>query len=607
MTLKAGDALADGCLILGKPLAPKNQIQLWVAQYFQPDAPPVEVLLRLILREHLQDAKLHNALNNELERLATLHHPTLYLPILHGVSDDFFYLVTPFFSGHTLRQIMFSHLAQYDLPIPWHHAARILLGLCDALQYAYSKNEKRSAYADPTEIFLHGNLTPEHIGIDKDGSTCLLDFGVAKIFRPRYETENGLLEGHPTYLSPEQVTTHERSPASEMFALGTILFEMCVGQPPYPRVSLVETLRAIQIEPPPPMISEKQAIPVLLQEIALCLLEKHPDDRFASPAALQRALLRVLEEEAPQHNDQTLAQWVQRVQISDDPFHKDNELDLDEASQFFDDQVPNSHGVLKIKIEGLADDQTRPFNPALDAYASAGASLLSPSQLPNAFDDDATIAKNAPKDDITAVHLPDLPVAFDEDDGAQMNVVFLDEVTSRFSPLFTPEPGTLPQVLSSNSTPAPPSHETNAPITPAISEATSAEIDIFLSQTPPPSASKTLPPPETLRRPHAPHTPPPLDPPDAQTQPGVPHPSPPPHLLAESDFSTDAEISTVKPLPHSTPPKETLSAPTSSPSLDDTFSSPPSRSPSPLVLSLAIGLSLSALAAIAWWLGWLRH
>jgi serine/threonine protein kinase len=605
MILKAGDALANGSLILGKPLAPKNQIQLWVAQSIQPDSPPTEVLLRLILREHLQDAKLHLSLINELERLATLQHPTLYLPVQYGVWDDYFYLVTPFFSGHTLRQIMFSHLAQFDLPIPWHHAARILSSLCDALHHAYSKNEKRSAYADPSEIFLHGNLTPEHIGIDKDGNICLLDFGVAKIFRPRYETENGLLEGHPTYLSPEQVTTHERSTASEMFALGTILYEMCVGQPPYPRVSLVETLRAIQIEPPPPMISEKQAIPVLLQEIALCLLEKHPDDRFNSPAALQRALLRVLEEEAPTHNTQTLAQWVQRIQISEDPFHKDNELDLDEASQFFDDQVPNSHGVLKIKIEGLADDQTRPFNPALDAYAAAGASLLSPTQLPNAFDDDATIAKNAPKDDITAVHLPDLPVAFDDDDDAQMNVLFLDENTSRFSPLFTPEPGTLPQILSSNSTPIPPSHENNSPIQPAINEATSAEIDIFLSQTPPPSVPKTMPNAEILHAQRAPHTPAPqpLDSTDVQTQPGVPHPQPPNPFLPDPDFSTDAEISTVKPL--SSELQDILAAPTSSPNLDDTLSTPPSRSPSPLVLSLAIGLLLATLLVLAWSLGWL--
>ncbi|MCB9640796.1 MAG: protein kinase [Myxococcales bacterium] len=594
MTLKAGDSLADGEIILGKPLAPKNQIQLWSAQYFRKDKPPAEVLLRLIQKKHLQDAKLEQVLEKELNRLKALDHTTLFLPIQHGHWKEYFYLITPFFSGHTLRQLMFSHLAQYDIPIPWYHAARVILGLCDALEYAYNKNEKRSAYADPSEQYLHGNLTPEHIGIDTNGTINLLDFGVAKIFRPRYETENGLLEGHPTYLSPEQVTSHYRDPSSELFALGTILYEMCVGQPPYPRVSLVETLRAIQVEPPPPMISKKQDIPVLLQEVALCLLEKHPDDRFSNPNALKRALQRVLDEElpnetlSPDENKEALSLWVQRIKIKEDPFHKDNELDLDEASQFFDDEVPSSHGVLKIKIEGLADDQTRPFNPALDAFASSG--LLSPVQLPNAFEgEDATIAGGVPKDDdpTSMTDYPDLPVAFDDD--AKMNVLFLDEATSRFSPLtFTPEPGTLPEAVSATSTPAPPS-EVLSPISPTA-EAASAEMDAFISQTPPPSIPHhTKSSPFHTTPSHAPQTPTPepFEDPDSQTQPGAPAPLPP-----ETQASTDAEINTVGPIP-------------SIDINDDTLSTPPPDNKMVLYISVVVGLLASA-AVLAWMFGLIK-
>ena len=506
MRVKAGDAIADGLYILGQPVSRQGRIEIWNAQQCLPQQPPTEVTLRLMALPYLQELRLDDALVSECERLEALSHPQLQLPCGHGIWKGLFYLATPLFVGKTLRQILFSSLSFEDQPIPWPFAVHLLAELCDGLAYAYSQNPSlRSAYTDPHRLYLHGNLTPEHIGILEDGSPYLLDFGLAKIFRPRYETENGLLEGHPSYLSPEQITLHIREPSSELFSLGVILYELCAGQPPYPRISLIETLRAIQIEPAPPLSSPKQDIPLFLQECVSCLLEKHPEDRFATPAILQRVLRRILKDAKAEVDPDALALWVKERKIPVDPLEKERELILDDESQLFDEGT-NARDMMKIKIAGLADDQTRPFNPALD-IVQLRADALAISDLPSAFDEEDevtsqhTVSESFAAEDTALTPRPSLPILPDGDATSRAHLLFLDEMPSD-APLmsFTPEPGMLFQVLADTTTPIPPYDDEPPSVSPpqkqrsAIPPQTPVPLDLSKRRSPlsaPPSSTSS--------------------------------------------------------------------------------------------------------------------
>lgn len=144
---------------------------------------------------------------------------------------------------------------------------------------------------------LHRDLKPENVMITTDGFVKILDFGLAKLIGPAtaqlgtdtptasFLTGSGVACGTAPYMSPEQLSGRPPSHASDLFALGCILFESLTGKNPFARPSIVETMHAIVYEQPA-KAEPAGEVEARLHDVALRCLEKRPEDRYSSAREL---------------------------------------------------------------------------------------------------------------------------------------------------------------------------------------------------------------------------------------------------------------------------------------------------------------------------------
>lgn len=208
------------------------------------------------------------------------------------------YFTMKFVHGYTFREVL-DYRDRYDLT----QLVGVLLQVAQALAYAH------------THGVIHRDLKPENILVGPYGEVLLMDWGLAKvrhrdpsteaaapepdsdhpITSPRAQTltDHDRLQGTPNYMSPEQT---RRDPdidgRTDVFSLGTILYEVLAGQLPPRGETIDEILSSIQKrEPPPPSdLQEKYLVPDLLEGICMRCLKKTPEERMPSADQLIREL-----------------------------------------------------------------------------------------------------------------------------------------------------------------------------------------------------------------------------------------------------------------------------------------------------------------------------
>src|SRR5262249_42668074 len=148
---------------------------------------------------------------------------------------------------------------------------------------------------------IHRDLKPSNILVAAEGLVKIVDFGLAKLREPlaglpdvttttggETGTSPGALLGTPSYMSPEQARGEEATPASDQFALGSVLYEMLTGRPAFERGSTAETISAILRDEPTPIAQLRPGVPAPLLWIVERCLSKEPRERYASTRDLAR-------------------------------------------------------------------------------------------------------------------------------------------------------------------------------------------------------------------------------------------------------------------------------------------------------------------------------
>jgi serine/threonine-protein kinase len=167
--------------------------------------------------------------------------------------------------------------------------------------------------------YVHRDLKPSNILLDADGEPYVTDFGLAKVFLPGTEpTATGAIVGTPSYMAPEQAAGQgaEVGPASDVYSLGAILYELLTGQPPFRQETPLDTLLAVLGGEPKPPRQIDRRVPRALELIAMKCLARAPSQRYASAAALADDLERFLRHEElearPPHLVQRVYRWFRR-------------------------------------------------------------------------------------------------------------------------------------------------------------------------------------------------------------------------------------------------------------------------------------------------------
>ena len=212
----------------------------------------------------------------EIKVTANLQHPHI-LP-LHdsGEADSFLFYVMPYVEGETLRDRI-----DREKQLPVDEAVALATKVAGALQHAHEHG------------VIHRDIKPGNILL-QGGEPVVADFGIALalgVAGGTRLTETGLSVGTPFYMSPEQATGDQVVGAStDTYALGSVLYEMLVGEPPYPGTTAQAVLGKIIAGKPVSATEHRPSIPANVDAAVRKALEKLPADRFASAQEFIRAL-----------------------------------------------------------------------------------------------------------------------------------------------------------------------------------------------------------------------------------------------------------------------------------------------------------------------------
>ena len=212
----------------------------------------------------------------EIKTTAALQHPHI-LPLFDsGEAGGFLYYVMPFIDGETLRGKL-----DRETQLGIEESVRIASDVASALHYAHEHG------------VIHRDIKPENILLH-DGRPMVADFGIALAVSAAAGgrmTETGLSLGTPHYMSPEQATAEkEISARSDVYSLGSVLYEMLTGEPPHMGNSAQQIIMKIITEEAAPVTKLRKAVPLNVAATVAKSLEKLPADRFASARAFAEAL-----------------------------------------------------------------------------------------------------------------------------------------------------------------------------------------------------------------------------------------------------------------------------------------------------------------------------
>src|SRR6266496_2932296 len=207
----------------------------------------------------------------EIKTTAALQHPHI-LPLFDsGAADGFLYYVMPFIDGETLRSKL-----DRETQLGIDESVKIACDVADALEYAHRHG------------VIHRDIKPENI-LMQDGRPMVADFGIALAVSAAAGgrmTETGLSLGTPHYMSPEQATAEKEITArSDVYSLGSVLYEMLTGEPPHMGISAQQIIMKIITEPAAPVTKLRKSVPPNVAAAVAKSLEKLPADRFVSAHA----------------------------------------------------------------------------------------------------------------------------------------------------------------------------------------------------------------------------------------------------------------------------------------------------------------------------------
>lgn len=264
--------------------------QIWQAHELNLDR---DVAIKTLRAEYLDSPQSRERFLQEARIMGQLSHAGI--PPVHvlGQDDGSPYYVMKFISGRTLFEAIAEYHEQTD-PLVLRDLLRHFGRVCQTIAFAHSRG------------VLHRDLKPANIMLGSFGETFVVDWGLAKQLTPGLTpsasdsglTQMGQLLGTPAYIPPEQLTGSPASAATDIYALGAMLYEILSGRPPFIGNSVLDiVMQSSQGKICPPSQIRGDSVPPGLEAIALKAMSFRPENRHASAAELAHVVEDWLAEE----------------------------------------------------------------------------------------------------------------------------------------------------------------------------------------------------------------------------------------------------------------------------------------------------------------------
>src|SRR6188768_1884747 len=238
-----------------------------------------------LLAEHLaEDSAFISRFRREALAAAKLVHPNIVQVFDFGTDagSGRQFIVMEYVDGHSCAELL-----RDNGPMSPRDAVEILTQACRGLDYAHRNG------------VVHRDVKPGNLMVNTDGVVKLADFGIAKAAEQSDITKVGSVLGTAAYLSPEQARGEPAGPASDIYALGVVSYQVLAGRLPYDAASLTDLARLQETSPPPRLDELNPDVPSALAEAVMVALHRDPERRYADAGEMEQALGDALQGRAP--------------------------------------------------------------------------------------------------------------------------------------------------------------------------------------------------------------------------------------------------------------------------------------------------------------------
>jgi serine/threonine protein kinase len=220
-----------------------------------------EVAIKKLRSEFSRTPDIAERFRREARIQARLNHPNIAHLYSFFQDGESFYIVMEFVDGTPLGKLA---------PMPWQQALVIFLEILEGLEYAHSLG------------VLHRDLKPDNIMAGPRGEVKIMDFGIAHVLGSVRQTREQSIVGTLQYVCPELINSKQIGPASDIYSLGILLFEIVSGKLPFAADNDFALLHQ-HLEKDPPLLSTVvPEVPQFLDDAIFKAMRKAPEDRFAS-------------------------------------------------------------------------------------------------------------------------------------------------------------------------------------------------------------------------------------------------------------------------------------------------------------------------------------
>jgi eukaryotic-like serine/threonine-protein kinase len=240
-----------------------------------------DVALKLLRPQFGDDEEYVARFRREARVVAQLSHPNIVTVIDRGEADGNQFIVFEYVEGETLKDLI-----DRAGPLPTRRAVQLALQVADGLAYAHENG------------LVHRDVKPQNVLLTQAGVAKVTDFGIARSLDVEHGvTQTGTVLGTSNYLSPEQASGQQVTPATDVYSLGVVLYELLAGEVPFHGNNLVAVAMRHVHDRPPSLLETRPDLPLRLVAAVEKALEKDPADRFASMDAFAAELRDCLDDD----------------------------------------------------------------------------------------------------------------------------------------------------------------------------------------------------------------------------------------------------------------------------------------------------------------------
>src|SRR5437868_39779 len=232
------------------------------------------VALKLLSRAG-RSADARERLLREARAAGALQHPNIVTIYDLGEADEQLFIAMELVDGRDL-----STLIALSEPLPLERKLDLVIEVLQGLSYAHERG------------VIHRDIKPSNVRIASDGSIKIMDFGIARL-QSADVTGSGAIVGTPTYMAPEQITNGAITPATDVFAVGCLLYELLSYRKPFEGETVHGVLYQVLTTDPKPLRATTPSIPAALERVVSKALIKVPEERYETARQMQSALFAI--------------------------------------------------------------------------------------------------------------------------------------------------------------------------------------------------------------------------------------------------------------------------------------------------------------------------